>query len=350
MTATVLVLTTVHWPDDTRIRERLIRTLSREFEILYATKQPGPSDRQGLTWIGLRGGRFRRNTAAMLVILRKDWDILVLHDPETIPLGLIARLFRRSPVVVDIHENVPATAYTRPWVPGVLRPIVSSLSRWLLRLAERALIVTLAEPGYRSLFARSHAVFPNYPDTSGYPEPAPDSTGEVVYLGDVTLQRGAGVAVEGCAMAGLPLRLIGRVADETRAAIDFMAAEAGLTVHYEGMIPNRDALRLVAQSAVAISPLLDVPNYRDSQPTKILEYLALGVPTVASDLPGTRSMVDGLAAVELLPPGDPAALSEAIVRSLQASVREQAARQANLVRDRFRWPDDEVRDFYRSLL
>ena len=136
MTATVLVVSTVHWPDDTRIRERFVRTLSSEFEIKFATKEPGPSDMTGLTWIRLRGGRFRRNLEAMVVTLRRDWDVLVLHDPETIPLGLVARFLTRRSVVVDVHENFPATAYTRAWVPGGLRPLVAALSRWLLQAAE----------------------------------------------------------------------------------------------------------------------------------------------------------------------------------------------------------------------
>jgi hypothetical protein len=57
-----------------------------------------------------------------------------------------------------------------------------------------------------------------------------------------------------------------------------------------------------------------------------------------------------LEAVELVAPGSPAELAEAIERSMQPWIREAATRQAEAVRERFRWPADEVLRFYLSLL
>ena len=57
MNPTVLVMTTVHAPDDTRIRERLIRTLSQTWDVMYGAPLPGPTDISGLSWLPLSGGR-----------------------------------------------------------------------------------------------------------------------------------------------------------------------------------------------------------------------------------------------------------------------------------------------------
>jgi glycosyltransferase involved in cell wall biosynthesis len=343
---TALVVTTVHWPDDTRIRERLIRTLSDAFEVDYASREPGPTDRSGLCWIPLSGGRFRRWWKTLGVCLRTDWDVLAIHDPELIPIGMVARLVKRRRVVFDVHEDVPATALTREWVPDLLRTPLATAARVAMRLAERTLEVTLAEAGYRYLFRQEHPVFPNYPDTSAYPDPT-DGEASIVYLGDVTVERGAVTAVSASRKAGLPLTLVGRSSDGLR---EYLRDLSGEQVKWAGPLPNPKALELIRHAGVGISPLHDSPNYRESTPTKILEYLALGLPVVASDLPGTRRLVDGLDAVELVPPEDVDGLARAIERALDPSVRARATAQVPRIRERFVWPNDDVVRFYASLV
>ena len=348
MKPNVLVVTTVHWPDDTRIRERLIRTLAGQFEVQYASRAPGPTDRSDLGWLPLHGGRLLRNLRVLRLCLSADFDLLVVPDPELLPTAMLTRLLRRRSVVFDVHENFPAVAMTRAWVPDVLRRPVSAMARFMLRLAERVLVITLAEEGYSSLFRDEHTVFPNYPDTSRYPEPT-SGDGSVVYLGDVTLERGAGVAVEAAAVHRRPMTIVGRVTDDLRAHLLEMAGE-GVQVEFTGELPNPAAIERIRTAGIAIAPLLDSPNYRDSAPTKILEYLALGLPVVASDLPGIRILVTGLEAVELVPPGDPGELARAIEDLLDPAVRQTAAAQAPLVRQRYRWPGETVSRFYLSLV
>jgi glycosyltransferase involved in cell wall biosynthesis len=86
-------------------------------------------------------------------------------------------------------------------------------------------------------------------------------------------------------------------------------------------------------------------------PSKTLEYLALGVPVVASDLSGTRDVIGRLPGVVLIEPGNATALGSALDDVLGApSVGEAARAGASTVRERFVWPEDEVRSYYRSLL
>lgn len=346
MRRNVLVVTTVHRPDDTRIRERLIRTLAGSFDIRYACRLPGPTDASDLEWVPLKGGRLRRNIQVLWLCLSSKWDILILHDPENLIAGLVARLIRRRPVVFDVHEDIPATAMSRSWVPGPLRTILALGLRILLRVAEQMLTVTLAEEGYRRLFRDDHEVFPNFPETSHYPEPESSGDNVVVYLGDVTVGRGAKVAIEACREICLPLVFIGPVSDS-----DLSAGQgtANRLLSFVGPMSNPAALERISTAAVAISPLLDGPNYRHSQPTKILEYLALGLPVVASDLPGTRQLVAGLEAVYLVPPGDPKELAAGITSASEPSVRSQAIEQAPSIRAQFSWPTDAVTAFYESL-
>lgn len=349
MNPRILVVTAVHWPDDTRIRERLIRTLTTGFDVVYAARSPGPTDRSGLEFVELKGGRLMRNLSAIRVALTSDFDAMVVHDPELLVCAVLARLVRRKPVVFDVHEDVPASAYTRAWVPRPVRRPLAALMAVLLRVVEPIVTITLAEPGYRRLFNRSHVCFPNYPDTTKYPEPGIDPKRPVVYLGDVTSERGADVAVDACSEIGVPLRLVGRITPEMKAGLESRSA-LGSGLEIEGLVPNNVAVQHLTVSSVGLAPLRDLPNYRHSQPTKILEYLAVGLPVVASDLPGTRELVEGLEAVYLVEPGNVDALAKAIGEARSAEVAARAKAQAPEIRSRFSWPAEEVRDFYRALI
>ncbi len=342
----ILVLTTVHHPDDTRIRERLIRTIEHVGRVTYATKEPGPADLGGLEWAPLRRGRLRRNLGAARLLLRRGWDLVVLHDPETIPIGVLARLVRRIPVVVDVHEDLAAQISSKDWVPTWSRPLFRWLARALYWVAEQSLLLTLAEPGYQRLFKSVHPVFPNYPRSNHFPEPMDMGDGSAIYVGDMTRARGIEEAVMACGVAGVDLVAVGRIEQQLEGSLVLSATDLTFT----GPLPNPEAMRRVASASVGLSPLRDEPNYRHSLPTKTLEYLALGVPVVATDLPGTRSVLAGREAVWMVPAGDVDAMASAIIEAVQPDAKAAAVKQARSIRATFRWPEGEVRSFYAALI
>lgn len=350
MNPTILVVTTVHWPDDTRIRDRLIRTLAGPFEILYACRAPGPSDTDHITWLPLRGGRLMRNVEALLVMLRRRWDAAVVHDPELIPGALVARTLKRRPVVFDVHEDLSAQIEAKSWVPRWLRPVARFVARLLYRSAERSLTLTLAEPGYERVFMRRHRVFPNYPHYENWPEVNPVASGGAVYLGDVQRARGIADAVMGCGKSGIPLRVVGPVSVSFSNELRALASIHGTELELLGPMPNPKALQEIADASVALSPLLPFPNYLNSLPTKTLEYMAMGLPVVASDLPGTRAVLEQWEAVWLVAPGDVEQMADAIRAATRPEAKVEAVRQAERVRREFSWPREEVLRFYEALV
>ncbi|MDP2623255.1 MAG: glycosyltransferase [Actinomycetota bacterium] len=344
MTPTVLILTTVHGPDDARIREKLARTLSGPMTVRYATRRPGPTDATDLEWVQLQGGRLRRNLRAWRLGFTARYDMLSLHDPETILLGVAVRLIRRKPVVFDLHEDLHSQIRTK--VPWLLRPLLHGVAWLLLRLAGATLTITLAEAGYARRFKRPGPVFPNHPDH--LPEISTQRRKVVTYVGDVTEMRGIPEAIEAAGRSGLALEVIGRIDARTRERLASAAAMAGADVSIVGPLPQPEAMERVAAAAVGICPLRDLPNYRHSLPTKVLEYLALGLPVVATDLPGTRRVIGDLDAVWLVPPGDTMAMARALTEAVQDEAITAATAQAAEIRARFRWDADAVLAVYLS--
>ena len=346
----VLVVSSVHPPDDPRIRQKLVETLRTEMRVDLAVKAPGPSDATGIGVQLLRGGRLLRTMHASWKIVRGTFDVVSIHDPELLPAAIAAAALGRE-VVFDVHEDVPAQIRHKERIPALIRPLLAWWAALLLRVAERMVSVTLAEPGYHSLFAERHPVFPNTLG-SDLPERTPvEQRSGLVYLGDITRQRGIDLAVEAAGrLDPRPrLTLIGRCADGFRSELEAAARRVGVGVYFASYLPHREALQLMGQHRIGLSPLLDVPNYRHSLPTKLLEYLAMGLPVVASDLPGGKAELGDEPGVEWVLAGDVRAMADGIQRLLDAPKRfAEAEAAAESIRARFRWPTDEVAAFYTA--
>jgi glycosyltransferase involved in cell wall biosynthesis len=348
----LLVLTTVHQADDTRIRERTIASLSQDFEVDYASKPPAPSRLDGIRWRGLEGGRVWRWFRAVWLMLSGRYEVVSIHDPELIPAALLARLIRRRKIVFDVHEHVPAQVRHKDWIPRLLRRPLAWLVHRFLRLAERHLTLTLAEDGYHVLFRGRHPVFPNYPRRGALPDPT-DHDGYLVYVGDVTEYRGASLMVEavGRMAEPRPLTIVGRITDEMVAHLRTLADRFGVDMTLAGPRPNAEAMSIAAAGIAGLALMADVPNNRWSQPTKLFEYLGVGIPLIATRLPGIEQAVGEMEAVTLVPPDDAATVARALdVLVADPSAREAARRQAPGLRGMLVWPDDLVRRVYQELL
>ena len=337
------VFSVVHHADDVRIREKLIPSLPDDAEVHYHTRLPGPTDGAGLQWHPLEGSRVARNVELFRRLWARRVDIAVLVDPETFVAGIVAS--RRVHVVFDIHENVPAQIRTKQ-IP--MRRMIAWLAKRILFTAERVGSVTLAEPGYAGLFRREHSVFENYPIWSRLPDRAA-SDGSVVYVGDITVERGALDISVAAAENNRRLVMVGRCDPKLEAEIEGLFDGSDGSVEFTGRLPWGQAMERLSSAAVAVSPLHDTPNYRRSLPTKVLEYVGLGIPVVATRLPGTSEFLDGLAGTALVEPGNREELSLAIEEMSTAEAREAVQASREIVRTAYVWPTDRVSRFYAEL-
>lgn len=347
----LLVITTVHRPDDPRIREKLIETLRTEWDVTYASRQPGPSDSSGFSVLALSGGRLARILAAARLIMQRRWELVALHDPELLPIGL-ARAWAGRATLFDLHENLPDSLRERRRFPDPVAILASTAARILLRLAESSMSITIAEASYARWFEGSPPVIANLLP-SRVPRPARASApGHLAYLGDITEARGAFLAIEAAAGARMDLVMVGRVVPESLGEELHTAASArGVDLELVGQLPHHAAMERIVGAVAGVCPLSDVANYRWSLPTKVLEYLALGLPVLASDLPGTKVPLSGMEAVVLVPADDVGAWRRA-GEDLRHSheLRDMAAAQADEVLARFSWDREAVLSAYRSAL
>lgn len=326
----LLVVTVVHRPDDARILHRQIAFLREQgFRITYAApwRAYGVTPPEGLETRDLPRASGRERLAALLVardLLRAeaaDHDLVLLHDPELLLAARLAGVGRLPPVVWDVHEDTAVALGDREWVPGVLRRLLAFGVRRLERWAERTVHLVLAEDGYRDRFRRVHPVVRNHPWAAQRPDPAmthpQDVPPRVVYVGRISRGRGVETVIAlGRALGGRArVEVAGPVDDGVGELLEAAVAEGSVVWH--GFVPNDRLDTLLQGASVGLSLLTDDPNYRVSMPSKVIEYLAHGVPVVATPLPAVRALIEEAGGGLLVPFDDVDATLAAVRRILE---------------------------------
>jgi len=310
----VLVVTVVHHPEDARILHRQIGTLLDEgVEVVYLapTDRPSSLERPGLEVRPVPRAVGRRRIRALRVVGRlleeesATVDLTVLHDPE---LTLLRHRIS-GPALWDVHEDLPAQVSDKAWIPGLLSGPARVLARRLERRAAGRFSLTLAEDSYRQRLG-DHPVIRNTPEfpLDVTPWAGPGEADRVVYLGRASRGRGAEFLAEVASRLSpaIGMDVVGPVDDDVRSVLEASPA----TVH--GFVPNPEALSIAGGARAGLALLDDLPNYRHSTPTKVLEYLAHGLPVITTPLPEARRIVEESGGGVVVPHGDADAVVDVV--------------------------------------
>ena len=341
MTRSALVVTVVHHPSDARIRHRQIDSLLQAgWRVTYAA----PFDDYGLTRpVGIRGltpvevpratGRNRLTALRAARQLLRDraagHDVVLLHDPEL--LLAVRGLRDLPPVVWDVHEDTAAALQVRRWVPDPLRSPAAWGVRRLERWAEARMPLLLAEHEYADRFSQTHPIVPNTTRVPRKPEPpgALDDDGRqrVVYLGSLTVERGSQELIDvghhllAATNGQVQVHVIGPAHGPAGEALRVAAKEGAVVWH--GFVPSDRALPMLDGALAGLSLLHDEANFRHSMPTKVIEYLARGVPAISTPLPVPQELLERTGGGLVVPFRDVPATVEAVLELHRDPARAQ---------------------------
>ncbi|MBM3778748.1 MAG: glycosyltransferase family 4 protein [Acidimicrobiia bacterium] len=309
-----------------------------------------PSSRAERMW-----AQVRRAEAAVRALAP---DVLHFHDPELLPVGV--RLSKRGVrVVYDVHEDVPAQIRSKPWIPAGLRGAVSrAFDAYERRAVQRFAGVVAATPHIAGRFAALGdrvVCVNNYPlpDEMAPPARTDGRRRQVCYVGVMSRARGIALLVRAMPQApDVRLVLCGAIqGDGLEAAL---RAEPGWAqVDYLGTVDRATVARVLAESCAGVVTFLPRPNHLDAQPTKLFEYMAAGVPVIASDFPLWRRIVAGSDAGICVDPQSEHAIAAAIrqlVDNPDAAARMGLAGRT-AVETSYNWPAEAAKlvAFYARL-
>jgi glycosyltransferase involved in cell wall biosynthesis len=155
------------------------------------------------------------------------------------------------------------------------------------------------------------------------------------------MARGAGDMIEVARQLhgeGVAVELIGSADADVHVLL--RAAQLEGILRWYGFVPNDRALRIAEGAMAGLALLHDEPNYRHSMPTKVIEYMARGIPVVTTPNPPAVDLIGSSGAGLIVDFGQPGAAADAIRRlrddpQLRADLGRRGYETA---RARFHWP------------
>jgi glycosyltransferase involved in cell wall biosynthesis len=128
----------------------------------------------------------------------------------------------------------------------------------------------------------------------------------------------------------------------------------GLDVQLHGYLPLAKAWPLISGCQIGLALLQPMPNYVDSYPTKIFDYMGLGVPVLCSDFPLYRHLVEEVGCGRCVDPTRPDLIAEAIASMLDnpEELESMGQRGIEAVRRRFNWTSQarHLKRFYEQVV
>jgi glycosyltransferase involved in cell wall biosynthesis len=288
-------------------------------------------------------------------------DFCHFHDPELIPIATLLKLTGKR-VIYDVHENVREDILAKTYINPRLRTLIA----WLAGIAERisaicfdgivAATPAIAKrfPSKKSVTVHNFPVLDNLPSVES--QPYTERGPIVAYVGVISVDRGLKEMIE--ATAYLPpslnakLVLAGSCDSEVESAIQQTAN--GVRVEFKGWLSQDGVSRLLSNTRVGLVLLHAVGGFVESYPIKMFEYMATGVPIVASDFPLWGEIIRKSKCGILVNPLDPKSIALAIQWLLEHpdEAEEMGRNGREAARARYNWLTEaqQLRSFYRKLL
>lgn len=366
---TVCHITVRHSPSDTRIFHKECKTLSQYYNVVLMAPGAGNTEIEGIRMIDLKPtpeGWFQRMKYAFGYLYKKaraeKAAIYHLHDPELLPLALLLRRTGHK-VIFDVHEDYASTFNEHGYSKIVIRAF-----HYFNKKVARQCGIILAESSYINLYrdiARNYCVVENFCNPAqfaGYIVPNRSSLNRLIYIGTLHTHRGALYMLEvlhQLRKKGLDLSL-DLVGNSTEPKL--MAKAEALPFYREiknhvvwhGRLPLRESYALTQQAFAGLCLLDYQPNHMESYPTKLFEYMACGLPVVASNIPLYKAVVERRECGITVPYGDAETAAEKIEEMYRNPEQRQAfaANGPDAVRMNYNWNAEEniLLDFYKKML
>lgn len=352
-------ISTVHVPIDVRVFYRECVSLAAAgYEVHLVIPTDESKIERGVHIHAIRRVRNRllrmlfMPWVAMVRALRTRADLYHYHDPELLPMGFVMRWLLGKRVVYDIHEPIPQQILSKAWLPKWSRRLVGAAYRLIERMLIPGQTLVLANENSARDYPSSAVVVCNYPlvektfDGMVVPVDQRSTPPLLVYVGAMSRERGAEVCLElahRMAQQGRSFRmkLIGPCAAPYEAYLHgrIESLQLGEFVTMQGRTEYHQAMRAVADATIGLCLLLPTPNHKIALATKILEYMMLGTPVLASNIEGWRKYVEGARSGVMVDPENIDDVVRGCMRMLDDPVELGAigSRGVEAVRTKFNW-------------
>ncbi len=367
------ILTSVHPPFDTRIFHKQAKSLVKAgYDVTLIVQHDKNEVVDGVKIVALPKpkNRFWRMLGAWRVFklaLKQKADVYHFHDPELIPIAVLLKLFANGKVIYDVHENVKRDILSKSWLPKAARGLVSLMYQLTEKLGFPFIDeIIIAEDSYIKNYQKQNNILAlrNYPILSFIkgPSEVKNSRPTLVYVGGITEVRGVWELVESTRLLkpkyeNILLTLVGPVdpaslEEKIRKLLEQYSLQQN--VHLVGKVKHEEVYTILPRCHIGMGIVHPEPNYMESLPTKLFEYMAAGLPVIASSFPLWKEIIEGNNCGLTVNPLNPREIAKAVEYLIEHpdEARKMGENGRKAVLEKYNWETESKKliSVYENLL
>ena len=290
--------------------------------------------------------------------LRGRYDAFHCHELDPLLYALFLRPLTGKPVVWDCHEYL---VLMKRELQG---PLAAQLTALALEVAvpRTCAIITVDNRLGRQLSRYGRVlVLPNYPRLAEFPSVSSsglDGPPVMIHVGALTERRGVLVMLEALRLLreSLDAQLVvagGFHDDELERKCYAFDQEHDLRVKWLGWVNHRELARVLSQASLGLFLSQPSERYLKGIPTKIFEYLIMGLPILSARGPLLDRLVASSAAGQSVDSTNPAAVAAGMWELLSRDdLATMALQGQHIARNLFTWDAQQgkLSELYARLL
>ncbi|MDQ3072246.1 MAG: glycosyltransferase [Bacteroidota bacterium] len=363
-------LTTVHPVFDTRIFFKEGVSLTKDYDVFLIAPH---SKNETISSIHIRclpkwESRFLRillkGPILFLKALRINAALYHFHDPELMPYGLLLALMGKK-VIYDIHEHVAEDLKQKKWLPA--KGIFSNLHSYFENLTLKKCDIILANAFYAGIYENRmnrFAIVQNFawPQLFHFKTNRDwESADRILLVGALSAARGLPVLIEALFLLkqegiSVTLQCVGNKSESVHYILQHshFYPEVRQQLLFDGYKPVSSAYEDTEKCFAGAALLERLENNKYNYPTKLFEYMAVGLPVIVSDYNINVAVLDRHNCGVIANPDDAKSVAAAIRQLYLNKGQAKAMGKAGAIaaEKSYSWKSEEKKllDFYGEVL
>ncbi len=362
-------LTSVHPQGDVRIFEKECSSLAKKYSVSFIVVNGTSTSKNNVNIIGLPvaySGRLSRFSKAVNELYKAaialEADVYHFHDPEILR---VAKKLKKAgkKVIYDVHEDLPRQILAKPYLKNIIKkPLSRLIERYENKIAAQLDGIITATPFIKDRFLRLNK---NTIDINNFPileelildmDYSSKTGNEICYVGGITKIRGIAELIKAMSsinQENFKLNLAGHFQESDFKEV-LKKEKSWNKVIEHGFLNRMQVKDIYSHSKIGMVTLHPIINYLDSLPVKMFEYMAAGLPVIASDFPLWKTIIEDNNCGICVNPLNPHEIANAINRLLNnpKEAQEMGENGKKLVIEKYNWKTEEAKliTFYTELL
>ncbi|MDP4679562.1 MAG: glycosyltransferase family 4 protein [Cyclobacteriaceae bacterium] len=351
----IMLATYIHSAFDTRIFVKEALTLGKSgFSVSVIVPHDTNEEKEGILIVAVEQytSSFKKLFISPLDVFSKALkqaknSVFHIHDAQLLFIGFLLKLSGRT-VIYDAHEDTLLQTQYQYWIPSLIRMPYARVYYFLEKLSGVFFdSVIVAEPVIEQYYPKKKTtLIRNFPVVESFKTPSPTTYGnrrnQLVYIGLISEPRGASIMVRAFKKASdkISIKFVmgGKFSPES------LQKSIGLDekIEYIGWLSHEQMIQTLFNSRVGIIIPEPNPRYKTNYPVKLFEYMAAGLPVIASKFGEAAKFVEECDGGILVDPQNEQEVSEAIIKLFGSPdlAEQMGNRGRELIMTKYNWENE----------